>query len=71
MGELIAAAAPDIVVLMKNSVTSYIQAGLEKAAYAGEIRIEKDPLSFYTQLDQFVAAGDIVLMQNDWTDNYA
>ena len=29
-----------------------------------------DPLQFYTNLDQFVAAGDIVLMQNDWTDNY-
>jgi len=33
--------------------------------------IVDDPLSFYTNLDQIVAAGDVVLMQNDWTDNYA
>lgn len=71
MGELIAAAKPDVVVLMANSVTHYIEQGLEKAGFKGEIRIEHEPLAFYTGLDQIVAAGDVVLMQNDWTDNYA
>lgn len=71
MGRLIADAQPDIVVLMANSVTKYIEKGLEQAGYKGEIRIEHAPLEFYRNLDQFVATGDVVLMQNDWTDNYA
>lgn len=70
-GRLIAAARPDIVVLMVNSVTADIRKGLEAAGYAGEIRLEEHPLEFYTNLEQFVTAGDVVLMQNDWTDNYA
>lgn len=71
MGKLIAAANPDIVVLMKNSVTKWIQQGLESANFKGEARIEDHPLDFYTNLNHFVAAGDLVVMQNDWTDNYA
>jgi UDP-N-acetylmuramoyl-tripeptide--D-alanyl-D-alanine ligase len=70
MGKLIAHAKPTIVVLMKNSVTDAITQGLKEANYTGEIVIQNDPLAFYTNLDQFVAAGDIVLLQNDWTDNY-
>lgn len=71
MGRLIAAAKPDIVVLMHNSVTAHIQAGLEAAHYHGELLIKNNPLEFYTNLNLFVAAGDLVLMQNDWTDNYS
>lgn len=71
LGRLAAAAKPDIVVLMSNSVTKYIEQGLKEAGYQGEARIEHNPLQFYQNLDQFVAAGDLVLMQNDWTDNYA
>jgi len=70
-GQLIAVAQPDIVVLMQNSVTKFIQTGLAKAGFDGEVRIEVDPLEFYTNLNLLVAAGDLVLMQNDWTDNYA
>jgi len=70
MGELIALAKPDIVVLMANSTTPHIEKGLNLAKYGGEVRIEHNPLHFYQNLDQFVAAGDVVLMQNDWTDNY-
>ncbi len=71
MGQYIAEAAPDTVVLMKNSVTEHIQTGLKKSGYEGEIRIETDPLDFYTNISQFVAAGDVMMLQNDWTDNYA
>jgi UDP-N-acetylmuramyl pentapeptide synthase len=70
MGGLIAAAKPNIVVLMQNSATADIQAGLTAAGYDGEVLLQDDPLQFYTNLDVFVAAGDLVLMQNDWTDNY-
>lgn len=70
-GKLIAAAAPNIVVLMRNSVTNFIKEGLEKGNYKGQLRIEDRPLEFYTNLKHFVADGDLVVMQNDWTDNYA
>jgi len=70
LGKLIAAAHPDIVVLMQHSVTSAIQQGLEAGGYKGEIRIENDPLDFYQNVQLLVANGDLVLMQNDWPDNY-
>ena len=71
IGKLIAEAKPDQVVLMKNSVTNYIKKGLKQSDYKGELRVEDNPLEFYTNLSHFVAAGDLVVMQNDWTDNYA
>lgn len=71
IGELIAAAKPDVVVLMQNSVMPFIKAGLEAGEFAGELRVEEDPLDFYNNLKHFIAAGDVVLLQNDWPDNYA
>jgi UDP-N-acetylmuramyl pentapeptide synthase len=68
LGEAICEANPDKVILMKHSVTDYILEGLRD--YKGELVIEEDPLDFYTNLDKFVAAGDLVLLQNDWPDNY-
>jgi len=65
-----AALSADVIVLMKNSVTEYIKAGLVRQRFEGELIEIENPLEFYTHLDQFVAAGDVVLMQNDWTDNY-
>ena len=67
-GEAIKKANPDKVVLMKHSVTDYILEGLN--GYGGELIIEDSPLDFYTHLDKSVAAGDLVLMQNDWPDQY-
>jgi UDP-N-acetylmuramoyl-tripeptide--D-alanyl-D-alanine ligase len=70
MGEFIAKSDADTVVLMKNSVTHFIEAGLKKGGYDKKVIIEKNPLKFYKNLDQFVASGDVVLMQNDWPDQY-
>jgi UDP-N-acetylmuramoyl-tripeptide--D-alanyl-D-alanine ligase len=71
MGRLIAAATPDMVVLMQHSVTKHIQKGLEAAGFKGELLLENDPLNFYQNLQLFVASGDLVMLQNDWPDNYA
>lgn len=65
-----AAGSADVVVLMRNSVTAYIEQGLKKKRFKGKLIIQDDPLEFYSNLEHFVAAGDIILMQNDWTDNY-
>jgi len=70
MGELISKANPDIVVLMKNSVTNFIKEGLHKENFKGQLIIEDDPLHFYSNLASFTANGDVILMQNDWTDIY-
>ena len=70
MGRLIAEAKPTMVVLMQHSVTPHIQKGLEEAGYKGELLLEKDPLNFYQNLQLFVANGDLVMLQNDWPDNY-
>ena len=71
IGHLIADAHPDLVVLMHNSVTSFIEKGLQEAGFTGTLKIEKDPLAFYSNLGLSVAGGDVVLMQNDWPDQYA
>lgn len=71
LGRLIAIAEPDLVVLMKNSVTPYIVEGLAFGNFKGTTKIEQNPLQFYNNLGEFIAAGDVVLMQNDWPDNYA
>ena len=71
IGELITGAQPNLVVLMQNSVMEYIREGLKKGNFKGEVQIEDNPLEFYTNLKHLVADGDLVVMQNDWTDNYA
>ncbi len=70
LGKNIAKYNPDIVVLMENSARPIIEDSMKKAGYKGELRIEENPLEFYTNLEQVVAAGDLMLLQNDWTDNY-
>lgn len=71
LGKAIAAANPDVVVLMENSVRPIIEKAMEANGFTGELRVETNPLEFYTTIEHVIAAGDIVLMQNDWTDNYA
>ncbi len=70
LGGAIAKASPDLVVLMRHSVTDDITTGIKEGNYKGQLVLEEDPLNFYNHLDQFVAAGDLVLLQNDWPDNY-
>lgn len=71
LGKSIASVNPDIVVLMENSVRPIIEKSMKDNGFTGELRIESDPLDFYTNIEHVVAVGDLVLMQNDWTDNYS
>lgn len=61
----------DVIVLMKNTNAPFIKQGLAKGGFKGELIEIDDPLNFYQNLESFVAAGDLVLLQNDLTDNYA
>lgn len=60
----------DEVVLMKNSATKIIHDELNRLGYNSETIIVDDALNYYENIQYGLAAGDIVLMQNDWTDNY-
>lgn len=70
MGRLIAAAQPDEVVLMQNSVSDFIKLGLEAGNFSGKLTIKQKPLEFYQNLEHIIAAGDLIMLQNDWPDNY-
>lgn len=70
LGKSIAESHADIVVLMDNSVRPIIEESMKENGFAGELRIESNPLQFYRGIEHIVAAGDLVVMQNDWTDNY-
>ncbi|MES2971558.1 MAG: UDP-N-acetylmuramoyl-tripeptide--D-alanyl-D-alanine ligase [Patescibacteria group bacterium] len=70
LGQLIADTAPDKVVLMQNSATEHIRTGMNEGGYTGEVNIETEPLDYYTNLEHFLATGDIIMLQNDWPDSY-
>ncbi len=70
LGTLIAHANPDKVVLMQNSVTEFIATALKKEGYKGDVQIEANPLEYYTNIEHFLAAGDVIMLQNDWPDSY-
>ena len=70
LGKSISECNPDIVVLMQNSVCETIKQSMIENGFSGELRIETIPLDFYTNIEHVIAVGDLVLMQNDWTDNY-
>lgn len=63
--------AVDVVVLVKNSATPYIEEGLKAGGYKGDVLWYDDALSCLNALPQITKPGDVVLLQNDWTDNYA
>lgn len=70
IADLISRAKPDVLVLIKNSATNIIRKELNRLGYDGEVMQVNDPLKFYTNLGHILAHGDVVLLQNDWTDNY-
>lgn len=70
IGRLIAEANPNKVVLINNSVCSIIKNSMETHNFSGQLEIVDESLEYYSNLDHFIAAGDIWLLQNDWTDNY-
>jgi len=71
IGRQLALAGIEKVVLMRNSVTPFIAEGLEQNAYQGEIVWFDDPLKAYEALPHMTLRGDIVVLQNDWPDQYA
>lgn len=70
IGHKLAEAKIEKVVLIKNSVTQYVAQGLKDAGYQGEVLWFDDALSAYASLPLLTLKGDVVLLQNDWPDQY-
>lgn len=70
IGRNLAQAGIEKVVLIRNSVTSFIEEGLKEGKYGGDIIWFDDALAVYAALPHMTAKGDVVLLQNDWPDQY-
>jgi UDP-N-acetylmuramoyl-tripeptide--D-alanyl-D-alanine ligase len=70
-GKQLAEAGIEVVALVKNSVTPHIAEGLEEADFKGELIWYPDGMSSLVALPKLTVAGDVVLLQNDWGDQYA
>lgn len=61
----------DIVILIRNSVTPYIEKGLLKSGFPEKnIRWYETAQAAHEDLKNVVKSGNVVLFQNDWADNY-
>lgn len=61
----------DLVLLIKNSVTPYIEKGLIKKGFANSNIIWYDTAQeAHKSLDKVLQKGDVILFQNDWGDQY-
>jgi len=70
IGKELARAGIEQTILIRNSVTPFIEGGLKAAGYKGKITWFDDGLSAYAALPHMTVTGDIVLLQNDWPDQY-
>ncbi len=70
IGKKLAKSGIEKVVLIKNSVTHYIEQGLNEFNYKGEVLWFDDALAVLAALPYLAAKGDVVLLQNDWPDQY-
>jgi UDP-N-acetylmuramoyl-tripeptide--D-alanyl-D-alanine ligase len=71
IGRRLAEAGIEKVVLIRNSMTPFVERGLKDAGYKGEVIWFDDALVAYKALPHLTIKGDIVLLQNDWPDQYA
>lgn len=73
IGEQLAGVA-DVVVLIKNSVTPYIELGIKNYELRGKTNSEivwfNTAQEAHSKLNTILKPGDVVVFQNDWGDNY-
>ena len=70
IGKELAKAGIEKTILIKNSVTPYIKQGLKEAEYKGEVIWFDNALTAFAALPYLTVGGDIILLQNDWPDQY-
>ncbi len=70
IGKRLAVANIEKIVLIKNSVTPFIEKGFKEENGRGEIIWFDDVFMLFASLPLLTAKGDVVLLQNDWSDQY-
>ena len=71
IGVQLAKAKIEKIILIKSSVTPFIAEGLKDTNYKGEIIWFDDALTAFNALQYLTIKDDVVLLQNDWPDQYA
>lgn len=71
IGKQLARAGIEYVVLIRNSVTAYIEEGLNESGFSGKLLWFDDGPTAYASLPHMTVSGDVILLQNDWPDQYA
>lgn len=71
IGKELARAGIEKVVLIRNSVTPFIEKGLQEEKYKGDVLWFDKALDAFAALPNLTVKGDVVLLQNDWPDQYA
>lgn len=71
IGKGLASAGIDKVVLIRTSATPHVENGLKQAGFKGDVLWYEDMPSALNALRALTLPGDIVLVQNDWPDQYA
>ncbi len=70
IGTWLAQAGIEHVLLVRNSVTPFIERGLRQAGYRGQVAWFDDGPAAFAALPHLTVRGDVVLLQNDWPDQY-
>jgi UDP-N-acetylmuramoyl-tripeptide--D-alanyl-D-alanine ligase len=71
IGQQLAGAKIEAVMLVETSVTPFIEEGLTEANFKGQVLRYATMPAALAALPSITVKGDIVLIQNDWSDNYA
>lgn len=71
IGKWLAEAKIEKVILIKNSVTPFIIKGLKEANYQGEVIWYESGPEAHTAIPFITSKNDVVLIQNDWGDQYS
>lgn len=71
IGRQLAEAGIEKVALIKTSAMQHIEAGLQEAGFKGDLLKYDDMPTCLAALRSLSVPGDIILVQNDWPDQYA
>ena len=69
IGEMYADSKIDLVILIRNRVSVYIIEGMEKKNFKN-YKIYNTTAEAHADLGDILKAGDTIIFQNDWPDNY-
>jgi len=70
IGRQLAREGIEQVILIRNSVTPFIEQGLQESQYGGKITWYDDAFKAFEALPHLTVSGDVVVLQNDWPDQY-